>query len=277
MTTRLIRPRRLAATLATIALIGCAGTAIAGPRTSLRPPPAGDAALCSDAIRTVERDAQIPAALLGAIALVESGRTDPASSQVTPWPWTINVAGTGYVFDTKIAAMAAVQAAQAAGVQSIDVGCMQVNLLHHPHAFATLDDAFAPQANVVYAAAFLGRLHTQTGGWPQATAAYHSLTTEIGASYARRVMAIWPLANRYGAASFLATPAVPKLASSKIDPYGVMTPGFRSRLVQEAVADHAAWVAMGIVPASRPARPARPSHLRMLSQAGSTATSATLR
>ena len=37
----------------------------------------------------------------------------------------------------------------------MDVGCMQVNLYHHAHAFSSLDNAFDPQSNVDYAARFL--------------------------------------------------------------------------------------------------------------------------
>ena len=46
---------------------------------------------------------------------------------------------------TRQQAVAAVQALQARGVRSIDVGCLQVNLMYHPIAFASLDDAFDPR------------------------------------------------------------------------------------------------------------------------------------
>ncbi len=51
--------------------------------------------------------------------------------------------------------MKAVAAMRAAGMQSIDVGCMQINLRAHPAAFASIDDAFDPAANADYAARFL--------------------------------------------------------------------------------------------------------------------------
>ena len=68
-------------------------------------------------------------------------------------------------------AVAAVRGLQARGVRSIDVGCMQVNLMHHPDAFPSLDVAFDPQANAAYAARFLKELYAQTGDWTRATAA----------------------------------------------------------------------------------------------------------
>ena len=44
----------------------------------------------------------------------------------------MNAEGVGTYYPSKAAAIAAVEALQARGVQSADVGCMQVNLLHHP-------------------------------------------------------------------------------------------------------------------------------------------------
>ena len=184
-----------------------------------------DGATCTAAIAEVERSARLPSKMLDAIGVVESGRLDLRTSVVAPWPWTINVAGVGRMFDSAADAIAAVQAAQAAGVQSIDVGCMQVNLLHHPHAFATLDAAFDPASNVRYAAGFLALLRSQTGDWPSAVAAYHSATGPIGASYAQRVAAVWPLAAEYG----LPSPSGPArvftvLPDETIDPTGVVGP-----------------------------------------------------
>jgi hypothetical protein len=127
---------------------------------------------------------------LGSIALVESGRLDD-HGVARPWPWTIDVEGRGQFVATKEDAVAAVSALQASGVRSIDVGCMQVNLMYHPNAFASLDEAFDPSANAQYAARFLNTLYGVSGSWVQATAAYHSETPAIGADYQRRVMARW--------------------------------------------------------------------------------------
>ena len=111
-----------------------------------------------------------------------------------PWPWTINAEGTGRFFESKAEAIAAVEALQARGVRSIDVGCMQVNLMHHPHAFASLDEAFDPQANAAYGARFLSALHHDLGAWPAATAAYHSQTEKLEPT--TRGRSWWPGATR---------------------------------------------------------------------------------
>jgi soluble lytic murein transglycosylase-like protein len=133
---------------------------------------------------------------------VESGRRDEVTGVVHPWPWTANAEGQGYFYATKADAIAAVSAMQARGIRSVDVGCGQINLMHHPAAFPNLEQAFDPQANAAYAAHFLRELFQQTGDWTKAAAMYHSATPELGAEYQHKVMAAWPeeqrLAGRAG-------------------------------------------------------------------------------
>src|SRR5579883_1477777 len=148
--------------------------------------------MCRSAVAAAEKAYGIPAHLLAAISRVESGRPDPMTQAINPWPWTVDAEGEGSFYETKAAAIAAVRAMQARGVQSIDVGCAQVNLMHHPNAFASLDQAFDPLANETYAAQFLKELFGQTGDWTKAAALYHSATPELGADYQRKVLAVWP-------------------------------------------------------------------------------------
>jgi transglycosylase-like protein with SLT domain len=147
---------------------------------------------CRQAIAAAERANGLPAGLLGAIARVESGRRDLDTGTMEPWPWTADVEGTGAFYESKEAALAAVRRAQAQGIRSIDVGCMQVNLQQHPEAFPSLEAAFDPATNVAYAVRFLQGLHEQTGDWAKAAAMYHSATPSIGAEYERKVLAAWP-------------------------------------------------------------------------------------
>ena len=172
------------------AIAACAGPLHAAPD---RPPHARPAiaGACAPAIEAAERAARTAPGLLAAIGLVESGRRDPRSGQRQPWPWTVNAEGAGTYHPSKDAAIQAVQALQARGVQSIDVGCMQVNLLHHPAAFRSLEQAFDPAANAAYAARFLTSLRARTADWPAAAAAYHSFTPERGAQYAKLIAAVW--------------------------------------------------------------------------------------
>src|SRR5689334_4281957 len=152
--------RRLLLALASIPVL--VGQAKAQPYGAQ---PKSPGLLCRAAIAATERGSRIPEHLLAAIGRVESGRRDPETGQSHPWPWTINAEGQGYFYESKAQAVAAARALQARGVRSFDVGCMQVNMLHHPNAFASLEQAFDPQANAASAARFLTQLFDQTGDW----------------------------------------------------------------------------------------------------------------
>ncbi len=144
-------------------------------------------AACARAIAIAERGSGLPDGLLGAIARVETGRRAPGGG-VQPWPWSFNAAGEGRYAASRAEAVTEVTARLASGVRSIDIGCMQVNLLHHPNAFPSVDAGFDPETNARYAVRFLRSLHARTGDWAQAVANYHSATPERGLVYHQRVM-----------------------------------------------------------------------------------------
>jgi hypothetical protein len=162
---------------------------------------ADPATLCETAITAAEYVARLPPRLLGAIGLTETGRIDPALGSIRPWPWTINADGEAQFFETRQQAVAAVKALQTRGVRSIDVGCLQVNLMYHPHAFATLEDAFDPRANAAYAGRFLNTLFANRKDWALTIAAYHSETPALGDAYRVMVMARWQNGNLRAAAT----------------------------------------------------------------------------
>jgi hypothetical protein len=149
-------------------------------------------ALCRPAIATAERAHAIPSHLLAAIARVESGRKDPSTGKRNPWPWTINADGQASFYDDKPQAMAAATTMRPRVTRSIDVGCMQISLIQHPDAFATMDQAFDPILNAEYGAKFLRELYDKTGSWPRAVAMYHSATPNLGDPYQAQVYAAWP-------------------------------------------------------------------------------------
>jgi hypothetical protein len=149
----------------------------------------GDATACQQAALEAERKSDLPPGLLHAIGLVESGRLDPLTGHLAAWPWTINANGAGHMFESLPQALAATQALQQRGVASVDVGCFQINLLQHPKAFTSLEEAFDPSANAAYAARFLLSLRARTGSWESAIAAYHSATPELGSAYRDNVLA----------------------------------------------------------------------------------------
>lgn len=148
-------------------------------------------AYCERAAIAIEATQKMPRALLVSVSMAEAGRRDPETRKTRPWPWTINAEGQSFYFDTKREAVAATKRLLNAGIRSIDVGCMQVNLRYHPDAFADLYDAFEPLTNVTYAAKFLKRLHTQTDSWPKAVANYHSESAARNKPYFAKVIRIW--------------------------------------------------------------------------------------
>ncbi len=139
-----------------------------------------------------EREYGIPVHLLAAISSIETGRYHKGLGMALPWPWTINVEGKGYFFPTKAEAVAETKRHLANGRQSIDVGCMQVNLKHHPTAFNSIEEAFDPEKNVGYAARFLRTNYSDLGNsWVKAAAAYHSRTPSRGNPYLQKVAGAW--------------------------------------------------------------------------------------
>ena len=151
-----------------------ASTTLSQIATTLASPQAA----CRRAIAAAEVSHGIPTGFLLAIGRVESGRLDPQSGSVQPWPWTIDINAKGTFFDSRLDAVAFVEAAQQGGIQSIDVGCMQ-----HPNAFSTGADAFDPVINANYAARFLVDLEHESGDWVTAAGLYHSRTEALAAPY----------------------------------------------------------------------------------------------
>ncbi len=147
---------------------------------------------CTQYFPVKEREYGIPVHLLAAISSIETGRYHKGLGMALPWPWTINVEGKGYFFQSKAEAVAETRRHLNNGKRSIDVGCMQVNLKHHPKAFANLEEAFDPEKNVGYAAKFLRNNYSDLdNSWVKAAAAYHSRTPSRGNPYLQKVAGAW--------------------------------------------------------------------------------------
>jgi len=217
--------------------------------TALAQPTPGDvtdaATACAAAAASAEQVAKLPAGLLLAIGQVESGRLDPPSLRIEPWPWTANHAGAGHYFASAQEAVSWAAAQLALGVRSIDVGCFQVNLQFHPNAFASLPEAFDPASNARYAAGFLRQLYGQTGSWPIAVALYHSADPLLGSIYRSQVFAAWG----GGGAQFDMPPSV---SAGRIDRVAV-------RLSARAAAVRVEWPGWASARSQQPAvRPGVP-------------------
>lgn len=137
-----------------------------------------------------ERKYKIPLDTLHSISLRESGKAHSKHNIRIVWPWAVNVEGEGYYFSTRTEAVLFVKKQLLSGKENIDIGCMQINLKHHPDAFRTLEQAFDPTINVDYGAWFLRSKYDQLGNWGKAIAHYHSATHELGFSYKQDVIKI---------------------------------------------------------------------------------------
>jgi soluble lytic murein transglycosylase-like protein len=154
---------------------------------------AGEAAAvsaqCGEAIRRAARATGVPVALLLALAPTESGLPrahDHGPSY--PWPWTLNTNGRGsFHFRTREAAEKHLNALVAAGIDNIDIGCMQINWHWHGTAFASPAAALSPAINAAYAAVLLQHYKRQSGSWAEAVGLYHSHTPALADAYRCRV------------------------------------------------------------------------------------------
>lgn len=149
-------------------------------------------ALCASAVAATERTYRLPFMLLHAVSLAESGRWNKQRRASIAWPWTVTAEGRGKFYPDRNAAIAAVKALKAKNIRNIDVGCMQINLMHHKSAFETIEQAFDPELNTGYAANFLKSLRSEAGSWAHAVARYHSRNwKDKGQSYWRKVYRLW--------------------------------------------------------------------------------------
>ncbi len=146
--------------------------------------------LCEHAIVKAEEKYSIPNRLLLAIGAVESGRSLDMKNKII-WPWTVCANGKSFYCSTKSAAIAIVKRLMSRGIRNIDVGCMQVNLLHHSKAFKNLEEAFTPKKNAEYAARFLSELKETYGSWTCAVGYYHSKVPRYYRPYCTSVYREW--------------------------------------------------------------------------------------
>jgi hypothetical protein len=145
---------------------------------------AGAASICDSAAALAADRTGVPVTVLMAMARTESGRRQ--ADGFAPWPWTVNMEGTGRYFDDPGTALAYIEQSRARGARSFDVGCFQINHLWHGAAFASIEAMFDPVANATYAAGFLKSLFLETGSWNAAAGAYHSRTPDRAAGYSAR-------------------------------------------------------------------------------------------
>ncbi|PNO64561.1 transglycosylase SLT domain-containing protein [Serratia marcescens] len=173
MDTRRVLTRGLLPLLAFLTLIG--GEAV---HAANQPVPSG--------YRAVALRHGVPPESLYSVALAETSMAPKSIISVTrgggpapdverPWPWTINVAGKGYRYASRLQAWEALQRfLKTHPRKRIDVGIAQVNLGWNGHHFSSTWEAFDPYTNLNAAAAILRECYDRNpGSWLVAAGCYH--------------------------------------------------------------------------------------------------------
>lgn len=148
---------------------------------------ADQSVICDRAAVLAASQTGVPVSVLKAISLTETGRD--RGTVARPWPWTVNMEGKGFWFETEAAALAYSEEHFKRGARSFDVGCFQINYKWHHQNFDSIEDMFDPANNALYAARFLSELYAEKGNWEAAAGAYHSRNPDYADRYKARFAA----------------------------------------------------------------------------------------
>jgi hypothetical protein len=136
----------------------------AGPAQSAEVPP--------PAYQSIAIPIGVPSEVLYSIALQESGTR--IRGRIIPWPWTLNVAGTGYRFATRNDACRALQIAiVSVGPARVDVGLGQTNIQANGHRYTEPCEGLDPHKNLQVSAQILAEQKAKAGSWIAAAGRYH--------------------------------------------------------------------------------------------------------
>ena len=138
------------------------------------------------AYHQVALEYDVPAGVLFAIALTESGRQHK-DGQTLPYPWAMNVDGQAFYFANRTEADAHLEQLLATG-EKPDIGLMQVNWRYHRHKLGDIRQAFDPWLNLRAGAIVLRDAYRATGDWWTAVGRYHSGTPARAEAYRARVL-----------------------------------------------------------------------------------------
>ena len=157
------RPCRVAIRCASAALLlATGGWALAALAREVPPP----------AYQLAAHRADVPAAVLYAVALQESGTR--YHDRLVPWPWTLNVAGASHRFATRTEACAGLhQALRDVPRTRIDAGLGQINLGYQRHRYDHPCELLDPYRNLALAAQILREQHAPGQDWLITIGRYH--------------------------------------------------------------------------------------------------------
>ena len=142
--------------------------------------------------RLVANAHHIPPEVLYAVGLAESARRVDSTGTVRPWPWTLNVQGEGFFYSSRYQAQQALDGFLNAGLQSTDIGLMQVNWRYHQQRFKSPQRALDPYHNLRVAAEILRDCYRSRQDWWEAVGCYHAPNSpHRAARYRARVFEHW--------------------------------------------------------------------------------------
>lgn len=126
----------------------------------------------------------IPPDVFFCIGQTESGRAFNGVRK--PWPWTLNIAGRGAFFNSRLEAETALNQAIVQGIRNIDIGLMQINYRVHSARVNQAADLLDPYTNMAVSADILNEYRGNQDLW-HAVGRYHSATPGLKQAYQGRV------------------------------------------------------------------------------------------
>ena len=134
----------------------------------------GAVATVPSGYQAVAAERAIPEHIFYAVALTESGRDVESQAIRRPWPWTLNVGGKGFYFETRLEAWQALRDWLAQGRRSIDIGLMQVNWRYHHARLGDPWQALDPYHNLRVGAEILQDCYATRQDWWISVGCYHA-------------------------------------------------------------------------------------------------------
>ena len=124
------------------------------------------------AYQLIAANADIPASILFAVALQESGMS--LRGRFIAWPWTLNLDGRAHRYASRAETCSALrQALRRLPSTRIDVGLAQINVGYHSDRFEEPCELVDPYRNLMIAAILLHEHHRAGGDWLTAIGRYH--------------------------------------------------------------------------------------------------------
>lgn len=133
----------------------------------------------------------IPPTLFYAIAIQESGQYDQEKGKLRPWPWSLNVAGKAYYYDSMETAWDALNSFVNEQPPHIGIGLVQVTWPFNQHLLLDPYTALEPSINLSIGAQILRACFDRLGDWWLAVGCYHSPTPARAVAYRERVRRHW--------------------------------------------------------------------------------------